>query len=71
VVGREGAGEIGIALSEQSSAGPSGRAQLGARGGAKEGSLEGEEDWDVVRASGGERVRPFRKVRGEEGTSKG
>jgi len=33
VVGREGAGEIEAALSEESRAGQSGRAQLGAGGG--------------------------------------
>jgi len=58
-VGREGSGEIEAALSEESSAGQSVRAQLGAGGGAKEVGFEAEEDRDVVRASGGERVGPF------------
>jgi len=71
VVGREGAGEIEAALSEESSAGQSVRAQLGAGGSAKEKSFEAEEDWEVVRASGGEGVGPFRNIRGEKGASKG
>ena len=44
VVLREGADEIEAALSKESNAGQSVRAQLGAGGGAKEGSLEAEED---------------------------